>query len=933
MISKGSFPMTPMMRQYHEIKKQYPDCLLFYRMGDFYELFFEDAIQAAKALDITLTRRGKTDGEDIPMCGVPYHAYENYLARLVKNGFRVAICEQVEDPAEAKKRGAKAVVKREVVRVVTPGTLTEETLLEARHHNYLIALSEDLAQKGSSKGLALAAVDISAGVFFVESFLKENLESTLERLHPSEIILPEKLTQDPEFYDLFQRWRRQIYPLPTSRFDQENAFKRLYDFYGVRAFDGFGTFSDGELRVAGTLLDYVQLTQKGGSPVLRPLTRRTSDAFLKIDASTQRNLELFFTVQGSRQGSLLDALDHTLTAGGGRLLAHYLSAPLTHYAPIEERLQRIDGFLEDPALREHVRSLLKECPDLERALGRLSLSRGGPRDLAMIRQALRVSEQLRSLLSALTAESLKALNLLGSQIPFLGPIHDRLTRALKEDNLPPHGREGDFIAEGYAPELDETRRLRDEGSSHVKALQKRYVDQYAIPSLKIKHNNIIGYHVEVTPQHASKLGPEFVHRQTTAGAIRYTTIELAELEQKLVQAASRALNLEINLFQDLVKDVSGQAEALLEMAHLLATLDVASSLAHLSCAFAYCRPILVEHTQAFDIQGGRHPVVERVFSQGNNASFYPNDCKMSDESRQWLLTGPNMAGKSTFLRQNALMVILAQIGSYVPATSARLGIVDRLFSRVGASDDLARGRSTFMVEMLETAAILNQATEKSFVILDEVGRGTSTYDGLSLAWAILEHLHDQIRCRTLFATHYHELTDLEKKMRCLSCYTMKVQEWKGEVVFLHQVVKGSADRSYGLHIARLAGVPLPVIQRAENFLKFLEQSRGDHDKKILDLPLFASATSRKPIEMSDALDPEQQEGMTPVPLSSFPSFSQGSDLERRLEALDLEALSPRAALDLLFQWKTLLSHQEQKNIKKTEENGLKLPRPLDYLEI
>ena len=880
--------MTPMMQQYHQIKKQYPDCLLFYRMGDFYELFLEDAIQAAEALDITLTRRGKAEGEDIPMCGVPYHAYENYLARLVRQGFRVAICEQIEDPSEAKKRGPKSVVKRDVIRVVTPGTLTEDTLLEARINNYLVVLTPDLDAR--PKGFSLAVMDISSAFFSLESCKKESLEETLARLQPSELVVPEKLIQEPDLYDLFQEWRKQLHPLPSSRFDRENAIKRLESVYGIKAVEGFGAFSQAEMTAAGTLLDYVHLTQKGGLPVLRPPQRVISGKFLEIDASTRRNLELLVTPTGERKGSLFSAIDQTITASGSRLLAQYVALPLAYCDEIDERLQRVDAFFQLHQLREEVRSILKGCPDMERSLARLSLGRGSPRDLAALRDGLHKASQLQKVIERSAHEALASLK---NQISFQDVLIDRLTRSLKEE-LPPHTREGGFIADGYLPELDEIRRLRDEGSSHVKNLQTTYSEQYGIPSLKIKHNNIIGYHIEVTTNHISKVGSDFIHRQTTAGAIRYSTPALAELEQKLNQAAAHALALELRLFEDLIREVVAQADPILGTAQALAVFDVASSLAHLAKMRNYCRPQL-DGSQDFDVRSGRHAVVGQALVASNETTFCANDCLIESQSRQWLLTGPNMAGKSTFLRQNALIVVLAQIGSYVPAASARIGVVDRLFSRVGASDDLARGRSTFMVEMVETAAILNQATSKSFVILDEVGRGTSTYDGLSLAWAVLEHLHDQIKCRTLFATHYHELTDLEQKMMNLVCYTMKVREWKGEVIFLHQIVKGAADRSYGLHVARLAGIPPIVIHRAENFLKILEQSKGYQERKILDLPLFSTA-STKPVEMNEVAEA---------------ALPQASVVEKTLSVLDLETLTPRAALDMLFEWKHLLTPEKE----------------------
>ncbi|MGI4851658.1 MAG: DNA mismatch repair protein MutS [Janthinobacterium lividum] len=896
---------TPMMQQYHEIKKQYPDCLLFYRMGDFYELFFDDAVQAADVLNITLTRRGKNEGEDIPMCGVPFHAYDTYLSRLVRQGFRVAICEQIEDPKEAKKRGGKTLVRRDVVRVITPGTLTEDTLLDAQRNNFLVALlassPKDQKHKSQAKGVqfALAAMDISAGIFQIESCMQQNLEEVLARLHPSELVVPDQLIQNPDLYEFFQGWRKQLHPLPASRFDYVNAHERLEKTYGVQSLEGFGHFSKDEITAAGTLLDYVQLTQKGGTPILRPPHKISTQDFLEIDMSTRRNLELMSTSMGERKGSLLSVMDQTVTPHGSRLMAQYIAMPLGQIDQIEERLQRVDFFYTATSMRDKIRGVLKQCPDMERALARISLKRGSPRDLAAIRQGLEMAQALTQILKDIDSVS---LNLLRKQLSFQDFLIDRLTRALKGD-LPTYTREGNFIAEGYLSELDETRRLRDQGAMHVKELQQTYADQYGIPTLKIKHNNIIGYHIEVTLSHTAKVGPDFIHRQTTIGALRYSTLALQELEQKLNQAASHAMTLELKLFEDLVTEVLSQAGPILQTAHALATFDVTTSLAHLAVSRHYCRPQL-DASQDFDVQEGRHPVVEQALQQANAAKFCANSCVMEPHNRQWLLTGPNMAGKSTFLRQNALLVVMAQMGSYLPAKSARLGIVDRLFSRVGASDDLARGRSTFMVEMVETAAILNQATSKSFVILDEVGRGTSTYDGLSLAWAILEHLHDQIQCRTLFATHYHELIDLERKMMNLVCYTMKVREWKGDVVFLHQVIAGAADRSYGIHVAQLAGIPPVVIRRAENLLKLFEQSRPYQERKILDLPLFAASplASTAPLEMSDvALDRAKTKA-----LSSLPDATVCSEVEQELSKLDLEDLSPRAAMELLYKWQEKL---------------------------
>jgi DNA mismatch repair protein MutS len=862
---------TPMMAQYLEIKRQNPDCLLFYRMGDFYELFFEDAALAARALDIALTKRGKHEGEDIPMCGVPVHAAEAYLAKLIRKGFRVAVCEQMEDPAEAKKRPGKPPVKRAVVRIVTPGTITEETILDARRHNYLAALAE------AQGGLALAWFDLSTGDFATQEVAMASLGADLARLAPGEILLPERLLQKPELFELLNDWKAALSPLPNARFDSENGRKRIETALGVQALDAFGAFSRSEIAAAGSLLDYVHLTQQGKLPALGPLRRFSSGAFMAIDPATRRNLELAETLSGERSGSLLAAIDRTQTGAGSRLLAEHLGAPLTDAAAISLRLDAVQFFIAGERLRQDSRAILARCPDMARALSRLSLGRGGPRDLAALRDGLDRAAALRAALAAAAPRGLvaQALKDLGEHAAFVG----RLTRALAPE-LPLYVRDGGFIAPGYAPELDELRRLRDEGRRLVAELQARYAGESGVASLKIRHNNVLGYHIEVSPNHAGKLGPSFIHRQTLASSVRYATTELAELESRIASAADKALALELRLFEDLVGEVKARAEMIQRAASALAALDVSAGQAELAVEQDYRRP-QVENDLTFSIKSGRHPVVESALKRTAAQGFVANDCDLKSGQRLWLLTGPNMAGKSTFLRQNALIAVLAQMGGYVPAESARIGIVDRLFSRVGAADDLARGRSTFMVEMVETAAILNQATDRSLVILDEIGRGTSTFDGLSIAWAALEHLHEVNRCRCLFATHYHELTALQGRLADLSFWTMRVKEWQGDVVFLHEVAPGAADRSYGIHVAKLAGLPPAVIARAEQVLATLEKGerRGQLTQMAEDLPLFTA---------------------------SAPKPAAPSALEALLSALRPDELSPKEALEFLYKLKALI---------------------------
>ncbi len=884
--------VTPMMAQYLEIKAEHPGVLLFYRMGDFYELFFEDAQQASAALDIALTKRGQHQGTDIPMCGVPVHSADGYLARLIRKGFKVAVCEQTEDPAEAKKRGSKSVVRRAVVRIVTPGTLTEDALLDARAHNYLAALAS------AGGGLALAWLDISTGDFQTQALGTGDMAAALARLDPGEIILPESLLAQPAAAEVLADLRERLSPLPAPRFDSGNARRRLEEVFQVKALDAFGTFGRAELAAAGALIDYLALTQKGKMPRLQPPRRLAGGAVMEIDAATRRNLELTESLSGGRDGTLLATIDRSVTGAGARLLATRLAAPLTDPAAIAARHDQLAWLIEDGGLRADLRAALRRCPDIERALSRLSLGRGGPRDLAAVRGALSVAGDLARLIVAragLAPPSLAAgdLESLGAHADLVASLDASLAA-----EPPFQARDGGCIAAGYDAALDELRSLRDDSRKLMAGLQSRYAEEAGVPSLKVKHNNVLGYFIEVTPTHAGKIrtgaeGP-FIHRQTLASAMRFTTVELSELEQKIASAAERALALELEIFQRLVTEVLGQAEAVARSARVLAALDVAAGLAELAVEQRWCRP-RIDDSAAFDIREGRHPVVEAALASAQEGGFVANDCRLEDDpdpdsgvGRIWLITGPNMAGKSTFLRQNALIAVLAQMGSYVPAAAAHIGLVDRLFSRVGAADDLARGRSTFMVEMVETAAILNQAGPRALVILDEIGRGTATFDGLSIAWACIEHLDQVNRCRALFATHYHELTALAAKLDSLSCHAMRVKEWQDDVVFLHEVVAGAADRSYGIHVGKLAGLPKAAIDRAEAVLATLEQGEqaGALSRLADDLPLFAATLSQP------AAGPEP------------------SPVETALSEVEPDSLSPREALELIYRLKELSDPDE-----------------------
>ncbi|MFW8633892.1 DNA mismatch repair protein MutS [Cribrihabitans pelagius] len=871
--------VTPMMAQYLEIKEQYKDALLFYRMGDFYEMFFDDAVAAAEALDIALTKRGKHDGAEIPMCGVPYHAAEGYLLTLIRKGFRVAVGEQLESPAEAKKRGAKSVVKRDVVRLVTPGTLTEDSLLEARRHNFLVSYAE-LRDEA-----ALAWADISTGAFHVMPVARVRLSPELARLAPSEL-----LVADGPAYEharpLAEEYKIPLTPLGKASFDSTAAQQRICALFNVSALDGFGSFSRAEVSAMGALIDYLEITQKGKLPLLQPPQQEAQDRVVQIDAATRRNLELTRALSGGRAGSLLSVVDRTVTPGGARLLEQRIASPSRSLDVVQARLAALDHAVEAPQWGEDLRAALRRTPDLDRALSRLALERGGPRDLAAIRNALTQAESITGLCAAqdlppLSTDAVQSLQ------GFTGLL--ALLDAALVAEPPLLARDGGFIAPGYDAELDEARTLRDEGRSVIAAMQKQYAEQTGIASLKIKHNNVLGYFIETTATHADKmlsppLSETFIHRQTTANQVRFTTVELSEIETRILNAGNQALEIEKRLYARLSGAVLEAAPLLSTAARGFAELDLVTALADLARSENWTRP-RVDGSRAFDVEGGRHPVVEQALRQQGGDTFVANDCTLTaeDGAAIWLLTGPNMAGKSTFLRQNALIALLAQMGSYVPAERAHIGLVSQLFSRVGASDDLARGRSTFMVEMVETAAILNQADDRALVILDEIGRGTATYDGLSIAWATLEHLHEVNRARALFATHYHELTQLAAKLPCVNNATVAVKEWEGDVVFLHEVRKGAADRSYGVQVAQLAGLPASVVARARDVLDMLEQDSRDGSSKIQidDLPLFAAAPA--------------QPAARPAP--------GPSPVEQMLGTIQPDDLSPREALDLLYQLK------------------------------
>ncbi|GBD44504.1 DNA mismatch repair protein MutS [bacterium HR40] len=859
-----------MFAQYRALKAEHPDALLFFRMGDFYELFFDDAVRAAPVLEVALTRRGRNAGEEVPMCGVPVHSAESYLRKLIRRGFRVAICEQLEDPAEARRRGSRTLVRRGVVRLVTPGTLTEEELLEARRYNFLAACAR------TRDRLGLAWVDISTGAFFTEALAPEELSEALARIEPGELLLPEEGI-DVGSFPVLEEFGERITRTAQVRFDSLHGERRLLEQFGLATLDGLGPFERAELAAAGALLDYVRLTQKGLEPRLEWPKRIERTKVLQIDPATRRNLEILRSLSGDREGSLLAAIDRTLTAAGGRLLAERLQAPSTDPSFIRQALDRVEALIAAPELRAEVRRRLATVPDIGRAMGRLALGRGGPRDLLAVGRGLEVAAELAALLAS--GEPLLAA--LSSGLESGAALGRRIVASLV-DSPPPLARDGGFLRSGVDAELDEARELRDHGRQRIAALEARYRERTGIPSLRIRHNHLLGWYIEVTSTHRARVPADFVQRQSMAGATRYTTAELVELERRLAEAAERALARELALFEEMRRDLLAAAATVSTIADSLARLDVDAALAEVAAEQRWVRPEIREDL-TFEVRGGRHPVVEQALGH-RHERFVANDCRLDETETLWLVTGPNMAGKSTFLRQNALIVLLAQAGSFVPADCAAIGIVDRLFSRVGAADDLARGRSTFMVEMVETATILNRATRRSFVVLDELGRGTATFDGLSLAWAVVEYLHDVLRCRTLFATHYHELTHLAGRLPRLSTRTVRVEEFQGKVVFLHEVVPGRADRSYGIQVARLAGLPPPVLERAEQVLARLEAEDAASAASRLaeDLPLFAWSGERPTA------------AATPLPAGL-------QAVTERLAGVDPDRMSPRDALDLVYE--------------------------------
>jgi len=862
--NSNSNGLTPMMKQYLEIKEEYFEEILFYRMGDFYEMFFNDAKVASSVLDITLTKRGQWNNNDIPMCGIPFHSSESYLSKLISNGYRVAVCEQINEIENDVKKN-KGPMKRKVVRVITPGTVLEENFFDDNPNNFLCSWNEVSGRH------SISWVDLSTGIFCVQKIdinQSNAFETALERLSPRELIMPLKMKEQKPHY-----FRGCVTFQADSLFQSDACEERLKKFYKTKSLEAFGEFSRSCISTAGAILGYVNLTQKGKLPLLKKIKQWKNIDVMEIDIFSRKSLELLKTQSGEKNGSFFNAINQTLTSGGARLLLERLNGPSLDKLEINNRLDTVSNFVSENLLRKKVRDVLKLIPDIERSLTRLQFDRGGPRDLISIKTGCEKAYEISKLISDhdFTFPE-KELNEISSNLTIDTSFIKELDLAISE-SPPLFARDGNFIKKGFSNELDEIKLIRDNSKEKILSLQAKYINQTGVQSLKIKFNNVLGYHLEVRKNHETKLleQEEFIHRQGTAQASRFTTAELVSIESKLTDARSKSLNIELEIYESLVKNCLQRSEKLLSIFQGISSLDVAIGFAELAHKWNYSRPE-ISNERIFNVVDGRHPVIEQILNKEKDASFISNNCNLSDQ-KIWLITGPNMGGKSTFLRQNAIINIMAQMGSFVPAEKATIGISDRIFSRVGSGDDLSRGQSTFMVEMIETASILNHATEKSFVILDEIGRGTSTWDGLSLAWSIIEKLHNDINCKTLFATHYHELTTLERSLKKLSLKTLEAKEYNDEIIFLYNLVNGSANKSYGLEVAKLAGVPFDVIKRAKDILKNLESDYKIDDK----LPLFNQT--------------KEKEAVTKV--------------SKKLNEIVPDSVSPIQALEILYELKRL----------------------------
>lgn len=865
--------VSPMMRQYEEAKAACGDALLLFRMGDFYELFHDDAKVCAKVLGLTLTSRDKSENP-IPMAGFPFHQLEGYLAKLIRQGYRVAVCDQVEDPKEA-----KGIVKREVTRIVTAGTLTDEALLDPLQANLLVAVYSPRPGKNDGP-IGMAWTELSTGRFEAGLFSRGQVFDELARLEPSEVILRD---DDGLFSERETDWTVSL--RPSWQFAPDEAQRQLCQHFGVKNLEGMGWNVEEDaaaIGASGAVLAYLQETQKTSLGHLRQVLPYRQGRSLEIDAATRRSLELTHTMRDrDRSGSLLAVLDQTCTSMGSRLLSSWLAAPLLSINEIRSRHEAVGEFLGDNRLRSELRKQLDGIYDLERLLGRVATGRASPRDLRQVGNTLVKLPDIKKLLESRESPRIQTLN---EHLVLCEELRDELLSAFN-DECPLHLRDGGYIRDGYHEHLDELRQLASGGKQWIAEYQAKQSEETGIPNLKVGFNKVFGYYLEVTNAHKDKVPNGFVRKQTLKNAERYITDELKKYEVKVIAADDQALALELELFQELRERVADYLFQLRDIAVILAELDVLAGLGELAKKQSYVCPEMVESGE-LEVVEGRHPVLDSMTAKG---TFVPNDCNIGgDYGSVMLITGPNMAGKSTYIRQVALLTLMAQLGSFVPASRARIGIADRIFARVGASDELSRGQSTFMVEMVETARILNTASERSVIILDEIGRGTSTYDGLSLAWAIVEHLHDHLSARTLFATHYHELTQLDKSLPGVRNYNVAVKEWDENIVFLHRIVPGGADKSYGIHVARLAGIPFHVNERAKDILNQLEaehlNNRGD-----------------------SKITPPRRSPDSPIQLTLF-DFADHPVLDK-LKELNVSDITPLQALQLLEQWQSDLAKQ------------------------
>ena len=863
---------TPMMEQYLTIKNKHKDALLFYRMGDFYELFFEDAIAASKALDITLTKRGKTNGMDIPMCGVPFHSADNYLPKLIKKGFNVAVCEQTETIEEAKSNLKKGPLKREVVRIISPGTLTEDNLLDRNANNFLGAISD---VNGS---ISISWVDVSTGCFKSRNLQKENnqkqlLTNLLLRMNFSEILVSDAM----ELNIISEEWHSIIKKQSSSLFHYSSCLQQICSYFSIMSLEGIGKFSDGEVIASGVLLSYLKLTQCGKLPILSMIKNESENNFLEIDYFTQKSLEILSNLSGETKGSLITSIDETKTAGGARLLKQRITEPFYKVVEIEKRYNLINWFLNNDIDIFKLQNNLENIPDIERSLSRISLLRGSPKDLSILCNGLLNVKEIYEIIILFKDRLNQSplLNNILNQISVDYSLFENIKNSLKKD-LPLSTKEGGFIRDGYDENLDKLRNFRNNELEEITKLQKKYSDLTNVNSLKIKYNRMLGYHIEVRAVHDKALRDKdiFIHRQTTAQTSRFTTIELNEAENQLINSYDKSISIEMDIFKNFTNKIINAGKKILDIASAISELDIGIMVVKQSKDRDYVCPKILEN-KTLEIIEGRHPVVETQMKLSEN-SFISNDCILNKDDFLWLITGPNMAGKSTYLRQNALIVIMAQAGLFVPAKEANIGVFDKIFSRVGASDDLAKGQSTFMIEMIETSLILNTASEKSLVILDEIGRGTATFDGLAIAWSVLDYLHNKIKPRTLFATHYHELTSLKEDLNHLSCHKMSIKEWKNSIIFMHKIIEGEADKSYGIHVAQLAGLPFEVIKKATQLLSKLENNKDNSYLK-----------------KSDNLD------------DNYSNINENQIFFKEFDNINVDDISPREALDILYKLKLL----------------------------